>query len=338
MNELTSNESTHDNETGQTEAAPKLRGSCFLVTSPIGEPDDLSQRAIRGIQSADLVIAPDEQTAAVLMKRFSISTPVMGIDETIVDDVTERAIENIGNGKRVVILTDPETGISEPIRLLANGIREAGKEPRVLPGVDLAATALGMSGFPTEQYFVAGTMPTVVGLREEFVETLADRTETTILFVSGPRLNSALFALARRLADRQAAAILKPTVPGEAIIRGTLSHVKERLNKKRLRGIVTIIFGPVGAESTAVHDAGEEDVPVVEPSELETMVEPPSFSDADGVQEDGSETDSDSPDQPAPASDEEPKSIPAADGETSAVEERMPDEQENRMRPDADIR
>lgn len=237
-------DSTIDNGT-EPASEESLTGSCFIVGMPIAEQDDFTTRGVRTLQGADLVVTPDERETARLLKRFAISKPLMGIGEEIADDVAEGVMERLRNGERVVIMTASVVVESDPVRWLANRIRQAGLEPRVVPGIDLANMALVMSGFPSDRYFVAGYMPTRRDQRDEFVGDLSRRTETTVLFASGARLTSSLLALTDGVRGREAAVILKPTVPGEVAVRGPIEEVKERLASKMLSGTVAIVLGPV---------------------------------------------------------------------------------------------
>ena len=252
------NQADRSKASTSSKAAQELNGSCFVVGMPISEQDDITQRGIRGIQSSDLIIAVNEKETATLLKRFAVSMPVMGLTAESLDAVTEAVFERLRDRKRVSILTHPLFGITEPVRELANRIRRAGKEPRILPGVDLAATALSMSGFPTERYSIAGMIPTLIVPRDNFVRSLANSSDTTIFFASGGRLNSAMLALDAAIPEREIAAILKPTVPGESIMRGQIRDVVNRLLSRRRDGTITFVLAPSGYSS--VEDIEEEEL------------------------------------------------------------------------------
>lgn len=230
--------------------AQELNGSCFVVVMPVSEQEDITGRGVWGIQSADMIVAPHEKAAATLLKRYAVSIPVTGLTIENMESVADTVFEKLRERKRVTILTDPLFGFTEPILQLVNRIREAGKEPRIMPGVDLAATALAMSGFPTERYLVLGQIPTLWGPRSEFIQTLVDSKETTIFFASGARLNSTFITLEAALPYREVAVIIKPTIPGEVIFRGTIFDLKERLTSRRLNGTVIFVLAPVRKTSS----------------------------------------------------------------------------------------
>lgn len=236
-------ENTTETSTSE-KAVQELNGSCFVVVMPLGQQDDITGRGVWGIQSADILIATDEKEAATLLKRYAVSISILGLTMESLDAATEAAFEALRNRKRVTILTDPVFGVTEPVHALLSRIREAGKEPRILPGVDLAATALAMSGFRTERYLVAGHMPMLWGHRSEFVRSLVDCRETAIFFAPGPRVNSAMSALEAEMPNREIVIVLKPTIPGESIIRGTIQEILDRRVLRRPQGTATFVLAP----------------------------------------------------------------------------------------------
>lgn len=241
-----------------------VAGSCFIVGTPIGEQDDFTQRGVRTLQSADIIVAPDEKEAVRLLKRFAIAKPLLGTGEELTDEVATEVMDRLHKGERVVIMSASAIALAEPVRLLANKIRRAGLEPRVIPGVDLVMMALQMSGFPADRYFVGGFIPMRREPREEFVRALSERPETAIVFASAPRLTSTLAGLAMRMPDRKGVVILKPTVPGEIALRGTLYDLRERLSSKMLSGMATIVLGPQGDDGQEETDEFIEEVAEVE--------------------------------------------------------------------------
>lgn len=248
--------------------AQELNGSCFVVVMPVSEQEDITGRGVWGIQSADMLVAPHEKAAATLLKRYAVSIPITGLSMENLDSVAETVFEQLRERKRVTILTDPLFGITEPVLQLVNRIREAGKEPRIMPGVDLAATALAMSGFSTDRYFVAGHIPTLWGPRSEFLQALVHSRETTIFFASGARLNSTFISLEAVLPHREVVVIVKPTIPGEAIFRGTITSLQDKLTSRRLSGTVIFVLAGAG-QSLPVRRGQEEPVDAEQTSQLE---------------------------------------------------------------------
>ena len=243
----------------QEKEAPS--GSCFVIGTPIAERDDMTQRAVRTLQSADFVVTSDERFAASLLKRFALSKRLLGIGEEIEEDVTAAVMEALETGKRLVILSDPSFRFSPSLLRLINTIREAGLEPRVIPGVDLIATALAMSGFDAQQYSVVGVAPARREERMNFISSLVARPETIVVPGGNSRIVPTLAALAQAMPEREAALILRPTIPGEKIMRGHLGTIVESFGAKRFNGQYVVVLGPetqAPEEEVIYHETASE--------------------------------------------------------------------------------
>lgn len=251
-------ENAHGEAIEQTEQ--ELTGSCFIVGAPIEEREDITQRGIRALQSADLVVTGDEKHAASLMKRYAISKKLLGIGPGIERDVLETVLKRLREGKRVVILSAPSFMIFPALGRLIAEIRDAGLEPRVMPGVDVATTAIVMSGFPANRYYVAGRLPARSILIEDFADRVSTFDVTVVVDGGAARLRSSLEIFGRILGDRPAAVILRPTVPGEVIRRGPASRLPEHFTDTSFRGDWILVVGPtVYSDETEDAAIGSED-------------------------------------------------------------------------------
>ena len=220
-------------------------GSCFIVGAPIGEIEDLSRRGVQALQSADLVVTSDESYASSLMKRHAISKRLLGVSEGIEEDANAMVLDMLDRGKRVVLLTAPSFRIFFPLQRVIDAVRRSGREPRVLPGVDMATMAIAMSGFPSEPYLVAGTLPIRRTQREEFVRRFERFADTVVFYGGGNRLGEALDTIASIAKRREGALLLRPTVPGELIKRGSLSELADLYSDRRFHGEFCIILAPL---------------------------------------------------------------------------------------------
>lgn len=231
-------------EVQQPEEKEEIAGSCFIVGAPIEEREDITQRGIRALQSADFVVTGDERHAATLMKRYAISKKLLGIGPEVEQDVLEVVLAMLRDGKRVVILSAPSFMIFPALGRLIAGIREAGLEPRVMPGVDVAKTAIVMSGFPSYRYYVAGRLPGRRSGIEDFARNVA-RIDVTVVIEGGTdRLRSSLQIFGDAMPQRPAAVILRPTVPGEVIKRGRMAELPEYFGDSPFSGDWVLVLGP----------------------------------------------------------------------------------------------
>ncbi len=142
-----------------------------LVSTPIGNLGDISQRALDALSAADLVICEDTRKTGFLLKHFGISKPML----TFRVDNEKRALPRILNlleeGKSVALVTDSGTpGISDPGFLVVRDALEKGFEVNAVPGASAFVMALTLSGLPTSSFTFRGFPPHKSGPRKRFFE------------------------------------------------------------------------------------------------------------------------------------------------------------------------
>lgn len=222
----------------------EISGSFFIVGAPLGNRDDITYRASRALQSADLIVCTDERNAAMFLKSFNIKKRLMAVSEGIVEDAAEVIGSMVREGKRIVVLTDRGSVLTPPLAAVAAHVRELGLEPKVMPGVDAVSTTILMSGFAVDSYVVAGAIPARSEARAEFIAGIADRTDAIVIASTSPRPAPALAALAETFPDREAAIIVKATLPGETVLRDTVTQLARRFGDKRGTMEFVIVIGP----------------------------------------------------------------------------------------------
>ena len=130
-----------------------MSGMLHIVPTPVGNLEDMTFRAIRTLKEADLILAEDTRTSAVLMKHFDIHTPMRSHHRNNEHRAVEGLVEEIAGGKDVALVSDAGTpGISDPGFMLARACRDAGIEVECLPGATAFVPALVSSGLPCDRF------------------------------------------------------------------------------------------------------------------------------------------------------------------------------------------
>lgn len=135
-------------------------GKLYLVPTPIGNLDDMTFRAVKVLEAADLILAEDTRTSGKLLKHFEITTQMnshhMHNEHKTVDNIVER----IKNGETIALISDAGTpAISDPGFLLTRACVEAGLEVDCLPGATAFVPALVNSGLPNDKFVLRGFCP-----------------------------------------------------------------------------------------------------------------------------------------------------------------------------------
>ena len=216
----------------------------FVVPTPVGNLEDMTFRAIRVLKEADLILAEDTRTSAVLMKHFEIQTPMTSHHKFNEHKSVEGIVRKIKGGETVALVSDAGTpAISDPGFLVVRECIRAGIEVECLPGATAFVPALVSSGLPNEKFCFEGFPPQKKG-RESRMKELATEQRTMIFYESPFRLVKTITQLSEFFgSDRQAAVAREISKVYAETVRGTLEELKEHFTKKEPKGEIVFIVG-----------------------------------------------------------------------------------------------
>src|SRR4029450_8855987 len=134
-----------------------MPGTLFIVSTPIGNLEDITLRALRILREADLIAAEDTRHTAKLLHHYDIHTPTTSFHEHNETAKLPSVMRRLADGQRVAIVSDAGTpGISDPGFRLVNAAREAGIRVEVVPGPSAVIAALVPSGLPVDSVTFLG--------------------------------------------------------------------------------------------------------------------------------------------------------------------------------------
>lgn len=221
----------------------KSEGILYVVSTPIGNLEDITLRALRILKEVDLIAAEDTRRTRQLLTHYGIHKPLISYHEHNQRMREDTLLEKLREGKQVALVTDAGTpGISDPGQPL---IRKAACEgiPLVpIPGPSAAIAALSISGLPTESFLFYGFLPAKASARKKFLEALKKRLETLIFYESPRRLGAFLRDALEILGNRQVVVTREITKVFEETLRGTIGDVLEKIGGEEVRGEITVIL------------------------------------------------------------------------------------------------
>jgi 16S rRNA (cytidine1402-2'-O)-methyltransferase len=243
-------------------AQEKSSGILYIVSTPIGNLEDITLRALRVLKEVDLIAAEDTRRTRQLLSHFGIHKPLLSYHEHNRRMREESFLEELRRGRAIALVTDAGTpGISDPGE---NLVRRAVQEsiPLVpVPGPSALVAALSISGLPTESFLFYGFLPAQPPARQKFLLSLKDRPETLIFYESPRRLRSFLEDVFRILGDRQLMVAREMTKLYEEACRGTVSEVLKELGEEEIKGEVTLVLEgstvPARVEGVTIEEALE---------------------------------------------------------------------------------
>lgn len=223
-------------------------GTLFVVATPIGNLEDVSLRAIRVLDEAQLVLAEDTRRTRILLDRHGIRTRPLSLYAHNEAARVAKALGALAQGGSVALVSDAGTPlISDPgARLVAAAI-EAGHEVSSVPGPSAVLSALAVAGLPAAPFAFLGFLPRERGARNALLDSYRGRSETLVLFESPRRLGTTLRRLAQRLGNREACVARELTKLHEQAARGRLEELAERF-REGARGEVTLVVAGAGLE------------------------------------------------------------------------------------------
>jgi len=216
-------------------------GTLFVVSTPIGNLEDISLRAIRVLREADVVAAEDTRHTAMLLQHFGISRPATSLHEHNEDRKAPALVDRLRAGAKIALVTDAGTpSVSDPGYRLIRAAVDAGVRVEAIPGASAVLAALVSSGLPTDSFVFAGFPPPKSAARDTWLDALRDERRTLLIFEAPHRILQTLEAALRVLGDRQVAVGRELTKLHEEVVRGPLSSVVGRLAPPR--GEYTVVL------------------------------------------------------------------------------------------------
>ncbi len=201
-----------------------MAGNLYLVSTPIGNLEDMTFRVINILKNADLIAAEDTRNSIKLLNHFDIHTPMTAYHEFNKVEKAKELVEFMLEGKDVAVITDAGTpGISDPGEELCRQARAAGITVTSVPGACACITALTMSGLPTRRFCFEAFLPTDKKELKRVLEELKDETRTTVLYEAPHRLLKTLQLLLDELGDRRMTVTKELTKKHENSYEGRIS-------------------------------------------------------------------------------------------------------------------
>ncbi len=221
-------------------------GKLYLVSTPIGNLEDVSPRALRILQEAHMVACEDTRHTQILLRRYEIRAKHL----TSYNEFNHRRkvgelVGQLDRGWDVALVTDAGTpGLSDPGEGLVAAAIAAGHEVVPIPGPAAAIAALVASGLPTRAFTFVGFVPKKSAARQTLLRELLASGRTAVLYESPYRLAALLAALAAVEPGVRVAVARELTKVHEEIVRGTAAEVAARYASARPKGEITVVIAP----------------------------------------------------------------------------------------------
>lgn len=229
-------------------------GRLYIVSTPIGNMEDITIRAIRVLGEVDLIAAEDTRHTARLLAYHHIRTPLISCHDYNERERAFGLIEKMKQGASVALVSDAGTpSVSDPGYVLVREAVASGIPVIPIPGVSAAITALSVSGLPTDAFVFIGFLSKQKTKRIKQLEWLRDEEKTVIIYESPQRVVALIEEILDIAGDRQAVLAREMTKTYEEFVRGRLSEILENLkDRAAIKGECVLIVAGCDKENSAV--------------------------------------------------------------------------------------
>lgn len=225
------------------EAEPDARGRLILVPTPVGNLEDMTERAKKVLQSADLIAVEEAPHSRPLLAKFGCTAPVVVYHEQgNYQFRLQKLMAELAAGKTIALITSAGTpGISDPGFSIVREAIEQDFPVECLPGPTALIPALVVSGLPSHRFVFEGFLPHKG--RQTRLTEIATEPRTTILYESPQRLLKLLEELIAVCgAERKACVVRELSKLYEEVKRGSLLSLLEHFSSKTVKGEIVVVL------------------------------------------------------------------------------------------------
>lgn len=236
-----------------------LKPGLYVVSTPIGNLNDITIRALETLKSSDVIVCEDTRVSQKLLAKHSVNTQLIVYNDKSNETIRKKIMEMAKSGKVLSLISDAGTPlISDPGYKLAKSFHEEGLHVDVVPGVSAPIAALSLSGLPTDSFFFGGFLPKTSALRKKKFQQVSSYDATLIFFETASRITDSVNDALATLGARSAVITRELTKLFQERIEGDLQSIAEKLKSTSIKGeIVLLISGKTAGAKLDLHSLDE---------------------------------------------------------------------------------
>jgi len=220
----------------------------YVVSTPIGNLEDITYRAVRIMKECPLILAEDTRHSRFLLETYGIRTPMESYHDFNKEKVTPKYVEYLKETGDIALISDAGTpGISDPAFNLVRACIRENIDVRPVPGASAMLAAMVSSGMPTDHFRFEGFSPKKSAQRIHLLERLKEKAEETLIFYASPHNVDKFLEEIRTVFGEVPVALLRElTKKFEEHLHGTPTELLAHLAVHPPKGEFVLIFHPQG--------------------------------------------------------------------------------------------
>ena len=219
----------------------KLISNClYIVSTPIGNLDDITLRAIEILKKSDIILCEDTRHSIKLLNHYNIKKKLISYHKFNEKKQTDNIIKHINEGKILSLVSDAGTPLlSDPGRHLLNECIKKSIKIIPIPGVSSIITAMSISGF-NDQFLFYGFLPKTENKLEKVLDILKDNQYSLIFFIPANKINFYIKKFKKFFSGRKIVIAKEITKVHENFFRGEVDEIRDFENS--FKGELTVVI------------------------------------------------------------------------------------------------
>jgi len=222
-------------------------GTLYIVSTPIGNLEDITLRALKILTGVVLIAAENVKHSRLLLRHYGINTRLTSYHQHNLRSKGPELVRRLKSGFDIALITNAGTpAVSDPGALLINMAIEENIKVSPIPGPSAVIAALSVSGLRMDRFLFLGFLSNRSGKRRKELRNVMNEPRTMVFFEAPHRIKSMLTDLKEILGDRHMVILRELTKVYEEIRRGSVSSILKELEEDKIKGEFTLVVAGKG--------------------------------------------------------------------------------------------
>lgn len=236
-----------------------MRGTLYIVSTPIGNLEDITLRALRTLKEVDVIAAEDTRHSAKLLNHYGIKKPLISYWGEREKVRSEEIIKRLQSGQSIALISDAGTpGISDPGEVVIKRAIEEGIDVVPIPGPSALIAALSVSGLSMREFTFVGFLPSKKAQRRKCLEELSLEKRTLVFYEAPHRVIETLKDMYDIFGNRNVVVFKEITKIHEEVFRGSLEKVISDIENSTVEGEFVLVIEGKGEAEVTIEEALRE--------------------------------------------------------------------------------